>query len=450
MQLAGRHTLVVGLGRTGTAVAKFLHRRGARVTVTDLRGEKQLGAGAEEIRALGVAMELGGHRSETFRRAELVVLSPGVDHTVAVVREAAAAGAEVLGEIELASRFITAPLVAVTGTNGKTTTTELIAAMLRSAGKNVFVGGNIGKPLIGYVESGSRADVVVAEISSFQLDTTVRFHPQVAVLLNIAPDHLDRYPGFEAYAASKMRLFANQTPADVAVLNGDDPNVPRRAGNVAARKLFFPAPAERQEGARLNGRYIRFQLGTESPPPVDLAGWKLPGRHNRENACAAVLAALAAGADIAAVQAAVRRFRGLAHRLEYVASINGVRFFNDSKATNVAAAVRALECFSEPVILLMGGRDKGGEFQQLEGPLRRHVKCLVLLGEAAGRIRNRLGHLVPTMQADTMDAAVAGALASARPGDVVLLSPACASFDMYADYARRGDDFRRAVEALKA
>jgi UDP-N-acetylmuramoylalanine--D-glutamate ligase len=457
MELAGKNITVVGLGKTGMALARFLKNRGAVVVVTDMAAEENLGPPAQELRRMGIPLEAGRHRPETFQQADLIVLSPGVPHTITPVARARETGTLVMGEIELASRFIREPIVAVTGTNGKTTTTELIGDMLNRSGLDVFVGGNIGNPLIGYVDRDRRANAIVAEISSFQLDTIDRFRPHIAVLLNITIDHLDRYPDFNAYAASKMRIFENQEPSDIAVLNGSDPLVQSLTADLQNKKLIYPQADADEDGAVLNASHIRIQIN--DPGPLDASGqdqWsldvsriKLRGRHNLENACAAGLAAIAAGARPRAIQEALEQFQGGAHRLEYIDTIEAVEFFNDSKATNVDAVIRAVQCFSQPVVLIMGGLDKGSNFGPLGDVFQGHVKRLIVMGQAAGLIQTALGDSAPTELAASMAQAVKQARQAAAPGDVVLLSPGCASFDMYDSYGQRGDDFRQEVSNLK-
>ena len=456
MEIAGKNITVVGLGKTGMALARFLKKRGAAVVVTDMAAEEDLGPQVQELRQMGIVLEAGRHRPETFQQADLIVLSPGVPHTIAPVVRAQESGTVVMGEIELASRFIEEPIVAVTGTNGKTTTTELLGDMLKRSGLDVFVGGNIGDPLIGYIDEGRRADAIVAEISSFQLDTIDHFRPQIAVLLNITIDHLDRYPDFEAYAASKMRIFENQQTSDIAVLNSSDPLVRSLTSNLKNKKLFYPQAGADEDGAFINGSRIRFQANDPGPLDVssqrqwslDLSRIKLRGRHNLENACAAGLAAIATGARPEAIQEALDQFHGGAHRLEYLDTIEDVEFFNDSKATNVDAVIRAVQCFDKPVVLIMGGLDKGSNFEPLRNFFRGHIKSLIVMGQAAGLIRTALGDLTPTVAATSMAEAIKHARQAASPGDVVLLSPGCASFDMYDNYAQRGDDFRQKVMNL--
>lgn len=468
MQLAGKKILVVGLGTTGVAMANFLVKRGAVVTATDSTPEAGLRPEALALREKGVRLELGGNRPQSFETADLVVISPGVPHGAGPLDRSRELGIPVLGEVELAARFIKEPIVAITGTNGKTTTTTLVGEMLRRSGMDVFVGGNIGTPLISYVDSGEKAGVVVAEISSFQLDTIDRFRPKVAVLLNIAEDHLDRYPDFDAYVRSKGRIFENQGSADFAVLNGADSRVTEMARDIVCRKLFFyRADAVTQqagaEGAAITDDAIVFHTRLWQSEPhshaaqtkdgaeatVPCSAIKLFGRHNIENAAAAALAALAAGGRLSAVRDTLQQFGGLPHRLEFVAAIAGVRYYDDSKATNIDAVRRAIECFSAPIVLLLGGRNKRGDFRLLKESLRRRVKQVILFGEAGDEIAAALDGAATACRAGSMAEVVATAGRIASAGDVVLLSPGCASFDMYENYARRGEDFRRNVEKLE-
>lgn len=461
MDLAHKNILIVGLGMSGIAAARFAKNKGASVTVTDIAGEKELASYASMAHELGVAMELGQHNIATFERADLIVVSPGVPETILPLKQARAKGIPMLGEFELAARYIREPVVAISGTNGKTTTTTLLGKMLENSGLKVFVGGNIGNPLLDYADKGESAAVVVAEVSSFQLDTIDTFRPRVGVLLNISPDHLDRYPDFNAYARSKGRIFENQQEGDAAVLNGSDPLVRSISKNLKARKLPFyhqgDAQAENREGAAISWDDSRTPptitiLSKEKPKRfLDLSRFNLPGRHNIENAAAASLAALAVGGTFEGVQSALNDFEGLSHRLEHVAAINDIYFFDDSKATNVDAVVRALAAFSKPVVLIMGGRDKGGDFQRLKDLVRRRTKKLIVMGEASDIIKSVLENACKggTQAASTMEEAVLLAYHAAAPGDVVLLSPGCSSFDIYNSYAERGEAFCQAVEQLK-
>ena len=453
MNLFKKKVLVVGLGMTGVATARFLKNMGAVVTVTDMAKEDELGDSVAIIRELGINMEFGSHENNTFENADLIVLSPGVPHTIPQVQRAIDKGIDVLGEIELASKFIDQPVIAITGTNGKTTTTTLLGEMLKSSGFNVFVGGNIGSPLIGYVDRGKKAEIIIVEVSSFQLDTIEHFKPEIGVLLNITEDHLDRYKDFTAYAKSKCRIFENQNSGDTAVLNGDDPLIRKLTENIKSKKLFFTTGKNNEEGAVVNGNNIT--LFSEKIPKTskqkiyDLSGTSIKGKHNIENACAACLAALSAGGTIEGIQTALDNFKGLPHRLEYVATVNGVKYFNDSKATNVDAVARALKCFSDNVILIMGGRNKGADFDSLRDTVRHITKKVIAIGEAKDKIRTSFDNIVPVNAALTMEDAVSMASDDAKLGDVVLLSPACSSFDMFDDYAHRGKVYCEAVELLE-
>ena len=461
MDLNHKNILIVGLGISGIAAARFVQKKGASVTVTDMADEKKLGSYASMAHKLGVNMELGKHNTETFERSDLIVVSPGVPHTILPIKRALSKGIPVLGEIELASRYIQEPVVAVSGTNGKTTTTTLLGNMLESSGFKVFVGGNIGNPLIDYAGKRETADIVVAEVSSFQLDTIDTFKPHVSVMLNITADHLDRYPDFKSYAKSKNRLFENQRQTDIAVLNGSDPILGSVTKGLNARKLLFRHQENSQAKDRENALIsqgnpstpanITIRMKGHQKISFDLSGTNFPGRHNLENAAAASLAAIAVGGTPEGVKSALKNFKGLPHRIEYIETINHVRFFDDSKATNVDAVIRALETFGEPIILIMGGRDKGGDFRRLLEPVRQNTKKLILMGEAKDKIISVLEEACKerTQTASSMEDAVFSAYGSASPGDIVLLSPGCSSFDMYSSYAERGEDFCHAISNLK-
>ncbi|MFH1980779.1 MAG: UDP-N-acetylmuramoyl-L-alanine--D-glutamate ligase [Pseudomonadota bacterium] len=451
MDLSGKQVLIVGLGRSGVATARFAAARGARVTVNDAASREALEAPIREMAALEIDVISGGHPVEAFTDCDLVVLSPGVPHTMAPVQAAVAAGIPVMGEMALACRFTDTPMVAVTGTNGKTTVTTMIGEMLSRSGKSVFVGGNIGTPLIAHVASGKRADVLVVEVSSFQLDTAPGFRPAVSVLLNITEDHMDRYADFQAYAVSKAGIFKNQTDGDIAVFNGDDPVIALLTAGLRAVPLAFSRQTNgftADVGATFTSATITITLPDSGTTAFDITDAPLAGDHNRENMSAAVLAAMSAGADTEAVQAVLSTFRGLPHRLETVAERSGVSYVNDSKATNVDAVLRALQAYSQPVILIMGGRDKGGSFEDLAAAVRDHVKHLVVVGESRHRIAEALDRHAATTLADTLADGVQAARRLAAAGDVVLLSPGCASFDAFTSYAHRGASFRQYVEAL--
>jgi UDP-N-acetylmuramoylalanine--D-glutamate ligase len=452
MTLTNQKILIVGLGVTGVALARFFKKRGAMITVTDIANQNGPNQNIELLRAMDIGMELGCHKTETFENSDLIVLSPGVPHTIVPIRRAKEKGVVVLGEIELASRYIQEPIIAVTGTNGKTTTTALIGEMLKHSGLKVFVGGNIGNPLIDYLHLPEKAEVVVAEVSSFQLDTVDTFRPKVAVLLNISADHLDRYPDIGGYVKAKSRIFRNQQADDIAILNGSDRSVRSVGRKIRSKKLYFchekNSELDHEPEATIRSKNLIFRNGQSGPYTLDLSGVSLAGTHNMENIAAAGLAAMLFGTTPAVIESALINFKGLPHRLEKVATQKGVTYFNDSKATNVDAVTRALESFDRPVILIMGGRDKSGDFTALQDPVRRHAKQLVVMGEARDRIHFALGHLTSTVHASSMKEALSLASAFALPGDIVLLSPGCASFDMFNSYAHRGEVFRKLVEKL--
>jgi UDP-N-acetylmuramoylalanine--D-glutamate ligase len=467
MEIAQKKALVVGMGRSGYETASFLTRHGARVTISEMATETDVGEAARRFRELGVQVELGGHVLDTFVQADFIVVSPGVPHTIAPIQAAVEKGVPLIGEIELASRFIEEPMIAVTGTNGKTTTTRLIGDMLEQSGQTVFVGGNIGTPLIRYLTDDEKVQRLVVEVSSFQLDTIASFRPHISLLLNISDDHLDRYTDIQAYASAKARILKNQRQNDTVVLNGEDSRIRQMGNTCEPKKLFFTGRRAKENGADIGTRSIRLygldglagddsetdnssRSFSETPAAIQLDRVGLTCRHELENISAAALATLAAGGTLAGVHHALEAFKGMPHRMERVATLDGVDFYNDSKATNVNAVVRAIECLQGPIHLIMGGRDKGGQFHLLESSVQQKVKNLILLGEASGAIKAALGRLTPTKIVKTMEDAVAFAHTSASSGEVVLLSPACASFDMYRDYKERGTAFCKSVSARKA
>jgi UDP-N-acetylmuramoylalanine--D-glutamate ligase len=445
IELAHKRVLVVGLGRSGIAAAALCAARGAQVTVTDKRPAAELTAALARLPA-GVAQELGGHRRETFLGADLIVLSPGVPE-IPELTAARAAAVEVTGELELASQFVSATIVAITGTNGKSTTTTLVGEMLRATGRPTFVGGNLGEPLAEAVGTPAAATggFCVVEVSSFQLETVGTFHPRVAVLLNITPDHLDRYDGLDGYAAAKARVFAAQTPDDFAVVNFDDPLAVRASAAARSRRDGFSIVESLAVGAWLGGP-LMLRLAHQPPEsyPADLP-WLLGQRHNQANALAALLAARLAGASPAEARAGLLAFRPLAHRMELVTEADGIAYYDDSKGTNVGAVVAALDGFPRRVVLIAGGRDKGGDYAPLAEALGRVGRAAILIGEAADKMQAAFDGVLPIERAATLEAAVEAARRLARPGDAVLLSPACSSFDMFRDYAHRSEVFRQAV-----
>ncbi len=447
MELKDRKILVVGLARTGASVARFLSERGARVTVTDRREREAVASFIESLQGRDVTFELGRHGDETFLSADLIVVSPGVPMDIAPLKLAVSRGIPVISEIELAYRFIDAPLAAITGTNGKTTTTTLAGEIFTACGFKTFVGGNIGRPLIDLVTSGEIVDRVVAEISSFQLEGIERFRPRVAVLLNITEDHLDRYASYQEYIDAKARVFANQTSDDFAVLNVDDPLVAGYAKKIPSRVAPMSRHDVLEQGIFYRDGIITFKWeGRVERFPT--SAFKLRGVHNLDNCMAALATALLMGCDAAPALAAVEVFPGLPHRMELVATVNGVAYYNDSKGTNVGSVVKSLESFSGNITLIAGGRDKGGEYAPLAELVRRRVRRLILLGEAKERIKDALGHLTDTILVESLEEAVREAHRLARPGEIVLFSPACSSFDMFRNYEERGERFASLARSL--
>ncbi len=447
MELKNKNILIVGLARTGVAVARFLAERGAAVTITDMKDEAQLAPFMEKLVGLAIDYELGRHDEQSFLTADLIVVSPGVPMDIGPLMQARARKRPVISEIELASRFITAPMVAITGTNGKTTTTTLAGEIFRACGFTTFVGGNIGNPLIELVTSGAEVERVVVELSSFQLEGITGFHPRVAVLLNITEDHLDRYATFQEYIDAKALIFANQGPDDFAILNMDDPLVAGYAGNLKARVVPMSRRIEFSRGIFCRDDCITFRWGgREERFPT--AGYLLKGVHNLDNIMAALGAALLLGCGADSAQAAVTTFRGLPHRMELVATVNGVSWYNDSKGTNVGSVVKSLESFAGAVTLIAGGKDKGGEYAPLAELVKERVSHLILIGEAKERIRGTLGHLTDTRLVGSLEEAVEMASQLTAPGGVVLFSPACSSFDMFRNYEERGERFSALARAI--
>jgi len=447
MELNNKKILVVGLARTGVAVARFLAEQGAQVTVTDMKDDAELAPWMAKLEDLSINYQLGQHDKHTFLMADLIVVSPGVPMDIKPLQLARAQRRTVISEIELAAAFITAPIAAITGTNGKTTTTTLTGEIFRACGFPTFVGGNIGNPLIDLVESGQQVERVVVELSSFQLEGISRFRPQVAVLLNITEDHLDRYATFQEYIDAKVRIFENQTADDFAVLNMDDPLVAAYADKLTARVVPMSRERELAEGIFCRDGIITFRWeGNEERFPTE--GFKLKGVHNLDNVMAALATTLLLGCDAARALAAVEDFPGLPHRMELVGMVDGVPWYNDSKGTNVGSVVKSLESFAGPVTLIAGGKDKGGDYAPLAELVRERVGHLILIGEAKERIRSALGHLTDTRSAGSLEEAVALAHQLTVAGGVVLFSPACSSFDMFKSYEDRGEQFAALVRKL--
>jgi len=440
------YELVVGLGACGISMARFLKSRGHCVAATDIDGTKTREAGALE--ELGIPVRIGSHDQKMFDKASVIIPSPGIPLNIPFIRSARAKGVPVKGELDIFAQYNTTPVIAITGTNGKTTTTELTAAMLEASGISCFVGGNIGTPLVEYLMQDSPRDVVVAEISSFQLDLAQTFRPDTAALLNIAEDHLDRYPDFDAYADSKWSIFKNMTARDTAVINGRINDFSKRTKPICAQIFKFSSTGPVTQGASVHktGIDIRTKEISDILAADTLA--RLPGIHNRENVAAAALAALGCGATTADIRQALNEFTLSDHRIAFVREIGGIRFYNDSKATNVDAVLRALESFESNVILILGGREKGLDFAPLVSEVRARAKAVIGMGEAAGHIMETFDGICPAYACPDMICAVDRAVSLSGRGDVVLLSPACASFDLYANYQERGKDFSRIVNAM--
>jgi UDP-N-acetylmuramoylalanine--D-glutamate ligase len=447
MELKGKKVLVVGLGKSGVSAALFLRSRGAQVTVSDMRSAAAL---AKEIPALlehGVMVESGGHGLLTFRRQDLIVVSPGVPLDTPVLAQVKAFGLTIIGELELAAQFLKGNILAITGSNGKTTTTALTGEILSSAGIETLVGGNIGVPVVDLIPKSTDQSWSVLEVSSFQLESTELFHPQIAVILNITPDHLDRHGSFENYALAKERIFSAQTAADFLVLNAGNARAAAAATRTVARVYWFSLDQSVAQGAWVQDDQVVFRASANAPiePVVPLKSIPLKGAHNVENVLAAVCAARLAGASAEAIGNAVQNFRAVEHRLEYVATDNGVEYYNDSKATNVDAAAKAIAAFPGCIHLILGGKDKNSNYADLSDLLRKRVKAVYTIGSAAEKIETQIRGMVPVVHCESLDKAVAAARKAAHPGDVVLLSPACSSFDQFENYEHRGRVFKELV-----
>jgi len=444
MEIKGKKVLVLGLARTGRECARFLAQRGASVQVTDVRSEEELKQEMETLAALPIRYFLGGEDPDWLEGVDIIVPSPGVPAENVLLKEGSRRGIKILSEIEFACRFLRAPLVAITGTNGKSTTTTLVGEMLKASGGKVFVGGNIGTPLIGFV--GGDWEWGVVEVSSFQLEWIEEFRPRISVLLNLTEDHLDRYPNFRAYCQAKQRIFEAQAENDIAILSRDDRLVWEMRKRIRARVVSFGF-SEVDDGVFVAAHEMIWRDGSREEK-FPLSRVKIHGVHNVENMMAAIAAAKSAGVSASAIQKVLEEFPGLEHRLEFVREKDGVRYYNDSKGTNVGAVVKSLASFSDPVILLAGGVDKGGDYGILRQEIRQKVRRLVLFGEAQEIIARALGDLTETVIVENLEAAVGDAFAHARAGEVVLLSPACSSFDMFRNYAERGQVFKSLVQAL--
>jgi len=446
MELNNKRVLVVGLGKSGVASALFLKAHGARVTVSDTKSGDELRNEIPVLLDHGITVETGGHGERTFRGQDWIIVSPGVPVDAPPLVQARSSGEPVIGEIELAAQFLPGPVVAITGSNGKTTTTTLTGEIMTAAGFPALVGGNIGTPAISLAERAQPETVIVLEVSSFQLETIQTFRPKVAMVLNVTPDHLDRHRTFEIYVDAKARIFENQQGSDFAVLNSDDPTCLALGSRTHAPVFWFSRQKEVERGAWVRDGNIVFRDGSGQREILQVSEIPLKGAHNLENVLAAVCAGVLMGCAPEKIRQAVRDFKAVEHRLEFVATLRGVDYYNDSKATNVDATIKALESFPANIHLILGGKDKGSDYTVLNDLLRQRVKRVYTIGAAAAKIESQIKAEV--VHAETLENAIRKANAAAQPGDVVLLAPACASFDQFKSYEHRGRVFKEIVQGL--
>jgi UDP-N-acetylmuramoylalanine--D-glutamate ligase len=453
MNYSGKSILVAGAGRSGIAAARFLLARGARVILTDTKSRDVLESGIAPLLDAGartgeLVLELAGHRAESFARCDLVVISPGIPLALPIFDISRKAGIPIIAEVELAYRHLNGKIIGITGSNGKTTTTTLVAQLLTGAGLSGHAAGNIGTPLISFVDDSSPEDIYAVELSSFQLEGIGEFRPHIAAILNLTPDHLDRYAGFEGYIEAKQRIFMNQRETDFAVLNADDIRTAAIGNKVCSKPTWFSRRTAPAHGSFVrNGRVIfRDEKGEIALFGTDAIALK--GSHNLENVLAACTMAILSGATPESLEQSIRKFPGVEHRIEFVAERDGVQYYNDSKATNVDATIKSIESFESNILLIAGGRDKAGDFNALRSLARERVKHAVTIGEAAEKLRRALADVTDVREAHSMQEAVSMCRQLARPGDTVLLAPACASFDMFQDYEHRGRVFKEAVRKL--
>jgi UDP-N-acetylmuramoylalanine--D-glutamate ligase len=448
MDLTNKRVLVVGLGKSGVASALFLKSRGALVTVSDSKPAAELRNEILLLLEQGITVETGGHGERTFRSQDLIVVSPGVPVDAPQLVQARSLGEPVIGEIELAAQFLSGPIVAITGANGKTTTTSLAGEIIAAGGFSTLVGGNIGTPAISFVDQAGPKTWTVLEVSSFQLETIVKFRPKIAVILNITPDHLDRHKTFANYISAKARVFENQAEDDFTVLNADDPTTAALSTLTRAQLFWFSRKKEVDRGAFVRGEQIYFRDAQGEREIMPLADLPLKGAHNLENVLAGVSIGSLAGCQPNQIRQAVKNFRAVEHRLEFVATIAGVDYYNDSKATNVDATLKALESFPANIHLILGGKDKGSDYTGLNELLRQRVKRVYTIGAAAAKIESQIQGAAEIDRAETLENAIRHAAESATPGDVILLAPACASFDQFQSYEHRGRVFKGTVLSL--
>jgi UDP-N-acetylmuramoylalanine--D-glutamate ligase len=447
-RIIGKKITVMGMARSGLACAKLLRRIGAEVLVSEIKGKGVLADQMDELERLGIAFETGKHSTSVMRDRDFIVVSPGIPLDIPILSQAKDAGIPIFSEIEVAFWLTDAKIIGITGSNGKTTTVTLVGEILREDGREYQVGGNIGIPFSSVAQKVSPDGYLVLELSSFQLERIEEFKPHVSAVLNITPDHLDRHPDLKSYAEAKLRIMENQTEDDFAVLNADDENTLKLAQYSRSRKVFFSVGGEVGQGSFVRDRklFLRRNGGEKEIIPADQIGIK--GPHNLYNACAACAICGILGMAPQSMQRALKGFRGVEHRLEKVRTVSGVTFVNDSKATNVESVWYALQSVKPPIILIAGGKDKGGDFSRLRQLVQENVKALILIGEARQKIKGTLGSLVPTFDSDSMEESVRLGFKKASSGDTVLLSPGCASFDMFENYEHRGRVFKRCVENL--
>ena len=447
MDFKNKNTLVVGLARSGVSAANLLHKLGANVTVTDEKGEDEL---LENIKRLskGVSLKLGGHDSVNINEIDLTIISPGVPWDSPFLNKLRRKGIRIMSEVEFAFQQLQAPFIAITGTNGKTTTTTLTGEILKRGGKKVFVGGNIGNPLCEEVLNGGKSELVLSEISTFQMEGSETFKPYISAILNITPDHLDRHESMDEYIELKKRVFINQDENDYMILNLDDEITAGFSTEVRGKKVFFSRLKEVENGAFVREDKIIFKNDGREETVCSLKDLKLIGVHNIENTLASVAISGICGISGKIMRDVISEFKGIKHRMELVREIRGIRFINDSKGTNVGATVKSLQSFNEPIILIAGGKDKGSDYLPLKGLIEERVKFLILIGDAKKKIAKNLNGFKNRIEADTLENAVKEGYKRAKSGDIVLLSPACASFDMFRDYEDRGEQFEEIVNRL--
>ena len=448
MELKGKRVLVLGMAKSGLAAARFLAARGARVLISDSRPASELTEESAQLRRSAIATEFGGHSPASFEEKDLIVISPGVPTNLPQLMQARERGVPVIGELELASRFLQGRVVAITGSNGKTTTTALTGEVIAAGQRKTLVGGNIGTPAISLVEESTPESFAVLEVSSFQLETIEHFHPFIAIVLNVTPDHLDRHGSMETYVAAKAQIFQNQTKRDFAVLNRDDAICVAMAANVNAQVRWFSRREPADAGAFVRDDHIVWRDAQSERAIMPVGEIRLKGAHNLENVLAAVAAGMLAGCDPEQIRRAVGRFKAVEHRLEFVGSAGGVDYYNDSKATNVDATIKALQSFPASIHLILGGKDKGSDYTLLAPLLRERVKRVYTIGTAAEKIEQQISGAAEIVRAGTLAAAVKHASRAADPGDVVLLAPACASFDQFQNYEHRGRVFKDLVRQI--